>query len=459
MFAHEYSFAHAFSTEDSQLDSTLYETVDRTLEGEFRMESKKMYFPNGDLYNITRIYSNSSTLRTKEIMIEILGKQGSFRYIKHHSVKEWDTVPLEHTLPEGTGFVETDLKHYLVSAPRVYKQGAYHTLEDVGQTVPVRIAETEDGYFLQISFPLRKDRFGEIWYLESSHPLMDWSNQTLEKVWLALDMDVSQRWSWDGFYVITPATYSPSGKNIFWRIPDNYLARSFILTGGSRAAEDLGWMMLRTIVPNQNAFGFWETSPRSEWLWKEYRIPHGFYDTRFNTDIAYLLLKGYQKYNDELLYDSNKKYADFLLSHIEKNHFVIKGKERDGWLVQDYSSSNPNAKPTHSSLNHQLQEINYLLEMYLHTEDMAYRDYAEKLLYGIKNSKSKWIMPNHNLEYAYLPNGKMGYVDYPFLTYNDLYETQRLLKKIYGSLDPDLQELMDHKKRWMDANQITGYKK
>jgi hypothetical protein len=51
----------------------------------------------------------------------------------------------------------------------------------------------------------------------------------------------------------------------------------------------------------------------------------------------------------------------------------------------------------------------------------------------------------------------MGLIDYPFLTYNDLYVVQLKLMKIKGERDPELELLMAAKKAWMDANHISGY--
>jgi hypothetical protein len=52
----------------------------------------------------------------------------------------------------------------------------------------------------------------------------------------------------------------------------------------------------------------------------------------------------------------------------------------------------------------------------------------------------------------------MGYTDYPYLTYNDLYNVQNDLERILGMRNPVLDTLMQSKKLWMDKQGIIGYK-
>ncbi len=49
-------------------------------------------------------------------------------------------------------------------------------------------------------------------------------------------------------------------------------------------------------------------------------------------------------------------------------------------------------------------------------------------------------------------------VDYPYLTYNDLFETQSIYKSIYGKENDVVKYLMDCKMEWMLANEVTGYR-
>ncbi|MFY0546214.1 hypothetical protein [Brevibacillus sp. H7] len=420
--------------------------------------TKKVLLPNGDLYWMKRLEFTSDHREPYTFSIPLSGSNGTFRYVERLPAgNRWATIPVDTKLPQPSGFLQTNQMSMLLNASNFYIKNVQGTFEQQPNPLPINVIRTLDGYKIHVHFPQKKNSIAEIWGLESKESLVDWSSTPdLEAIWLAIDLQEHSKWSWDGYYVRSPQTYTPYSPNMFWRLPANYAAHSFIITGGSRAADDLGWVMLDTILPNQNREGYWETLPRSEWLWKDYGIGAGFFDTRFNTDIATLLLKGYRRYGDRHFYQAAEKYSYYLLAHIDHHHYTNYG-ESEGWLPADYSWKQPHKK-THVSLNHHLHEMNFLYEMYLETKQEFYKEMADKLLYGVKNTKSMWIKPNHDLHYAYLPNGKMGLQDYPFLTYNDLVESQSLFVKIYGRMDPDLAELMANKKQWMDQTGVKGYR-
>lgn len=66
-------------------------------------------------------------------------------------------------------------------------------------------------------------------------------------------------------------------------------------------------------------------------------------------------------------------------------------------------------------------------------------------------------MANGDLHYAVFSNGSYGLQDYPYLTYNDLFELQALLKEAGREPSAVLELLMQSKRRWMDANGVSGY--
>ena len=70
-----------------------------------------------------------------------------------------------------------------------------------------------------------------------------------------------------------------------------------------------------------------------------------------------------------------------------------------------------------------------------------------------------WVMPNHNLYYSIKPDGTYVEGDYPYLTYNDLYDLRKYLS---SSERPELETLtylMGEKLQWMQKNGVTGYEK
>lgn len=423
---------------------------------------KMTRFSNGDRFWIDRLEFESNKKELYRFSFKIPGKNGTFTYVENtkDGQKRWRKLPLSGQLPKAVGFIDTDKHHMLMSYATTYKQLDHASLQEVyAKSSAVHVVENEDGYTLVVYLPQDKSLFTEFWGLESDSILVDWNKPNMSQIWLLLDLYYQRKWSWDGIYEKSPSSYTPSGEHIYYRFADNHVARSFVLTGGSRAADVFGWVMLVESLKNQNEKGYWNTHPRSNLLWKDYQIDYGFYDTRFNNDQALLMLKAYQKYGEISFLTASQKHAEWFLSYLDREHIEMKNPENSqvGWLIPDYTHEQPHLS-THTSLNHQLAEINYLFQLFMETQDKKYEEAANKLLMGIKNTKRIWIKDDHDLWYAYY-NGEGIKVDYPYLTYNDLFQTQSLLVKLYGKEDPGLQELMENKKQWMDEHQVKGYKK
>ncbi|GAA4708210.1 hypothetical protein [Brevibacillus fulvus] len=422
------------------------------------IKTKTVRFANGDTYWMKRIEFLSDQASPYSLFIPLSGYEATFRYVDPLAAEPaWLSIPLSTTLPARSGFLQTEQMSMLMNASNLFQTVHSGTVEEQPNYLPIYVYPTAEGYTLEVQIPQQANFVAEVWGLTSNQPLIDWEyDSAAEVIWHKIDLQYETKWSWDGFYVKTPATYTPYSAQSFWRLPTNYAAYWLLTEENSRASDELVWVMLDTALANQNEAGYWETLPQSNWLWQDYGIGPNFFDTRFNTDIASLLLKGYEKYHRAEFLQAAKMYAAFLMQHMNENHYLTYGTQ-EGWLVQDYGWTQPHL-PTHVSLNHQLQEMNFLYQLYLVTEQPVYRDYADKLLYGIKNTGQRWLKPDGNLHYAYLNDGTFGLQDYPYLTYNDLVEAQNLLSRLYGMTDPDLLELMSSKKRWMDENGIYDYR-
>jgi hypothetical protein len=245
---------------------------------------------------------------------------------------------------------------------------------------------------------------------------------------------------------------------MFWRNPSSYLASSLTITGGSRLANDLSYAFLDTILTFQEPEGYWLSAPKSiSFLWDNYKIDAGFYDTRFNADVTRTMFIGYEKTKDKRFLDAALRQCDFLISFAQKHNYNVTSNWIEGILVEDYYHPSEQYLKTHSSLNHQLSEILILYYAWQYTNKIEYFDMAEKMLNGIKNTRDLWVRSDNSLEYAYMPDGTMGFSDYPYLTYNDLFIIQNMRERLGLGRDADLQFLMDTKKTHMDTNNITGY--
>ena len=108
--------------------------------------------------------------------------------------------------------------------------------------------------------------------------------------------------------------------------------------------------------------------------------------------------------------------------------------------------------------NVQLAEMNLLYKMYDVTKHEPYLELADKMLLAIEDTRDQWVLPNNNLNYALHYTGTYNtMVDYPFLTYNDLYTTRHLLRTYFNRNSDTVQYLMDCKLDWMKKNNVTGY--
>lgn len=160
------------------------------------------------------------------------------------------------------------------------------------------------------------------------------------------------------------------------------------------------------------------TQPSCTYLGNLYGFGAGFYDTRFNTDCADFLVEVGQSVGEPTYLWATGQYKDYLLRHSVSYFWKI----GDGILVADYSWVG-SRKITHASLNHNLQEINFLLRL----GDGKGFLLAQQILKGIIAGGDSWIAPNGDLNYGYYGHGKYYGKDYEGLTLGDLKITKSLL--------------------------------
>ena len=92
------------------------------------------------------------------------------------------------------------------------------------------------------------------------------------------------------------------------------------------------------------------------------------------------------------------------------------------------------------------------------TNKEDYKTTADTMLLGIEDTKTQWVLPDGNLQYALMYSGTANtMVDYPYLTYNDLLKTKQLLRKYFNRSSDVINYLMETKLRYMVSHGITGY--
>ena len=217
--------------------------------------------------------------------------------------------------------------------------------------------------------------------------------------------------------------------------------------------------MIDLMREQQNEYGFIPSQAGSTWLKTDYGIEPGYYDTRFNTDFWLANINAAENFGVTGWLDKTRKYADFLVRFAEQHHFTFGAGDDEGWLVQDYWHPNGESSPTHASLNHHAAEAEFLYRMADAVDEDSYAVLADRMVRGIEQSELLWYKPDGDLNYSYKPDGTCSGQDYPYLTYNDLLELQRLYAARHGQENPAIARLLQVKLTWMNKNGVTGYNK
>ncbi len=439
-------------TEPEIKEEVIFNDAERTV------KEKTFNFINKDVFTIKRYNFNTTKEERYSETLTIPGSTFEMRYVSSET-NDWYMSQNPLNTEKQTLFIDTDKAALIISIPSVYTNNKFenNTREynpDLEEPVSITIND-DDTLSVTYTFPFDQDYVGEIWYLLSTeNKLADWNNINHFNV-LKQELADGRRFSWDGYYFQIPYNYIPYSETMLYRQPSNYAGASMTKYGDFLAAYDLGYVFTYTCMENQNELGYWATGPKSGWLSEDFNIGANFYDTRFNTDFAVNLINAYKRYNNDDFLMAVCRYAEYFIDHATDNHYETKN---GGWLVEDYGYDYEHYR-THVSLNHQLAELNVLYTLYQTTREEKYKELADKMLLAVEDSKDQWVLANNNLNYAlYYMAGTNTMVDYPYLTYNDLFETQSLYKSIYGKENDVIKYLMDCKMEWMLANEVTGYR-
>lgn len=446
---------HAGNEETQKPAFAVIETSEADL-GRAKVTVKSASFENGDLFELFRYEFPKTNEKTDPVYrFDIIGEKISVRFIDEEGgERKWVSVDgLPESLPKSTVFVSTESEHYAISVPGVYsRQESYGTLKVADSLeAPIAITKREGGYTISYTFPQDETYIGEIWLLCSNKPLVKWG-ESAESQLLTHELSGTRRLSMEGYYFETPFGYTPGGEDVLFRHPSCYTGGSFSRMRSSPYETELGYVLMKLHAASQNVRGFYPTPCASQWLRDDFGIGPYYYDTRWNSDFASNLLDAYIAYDDPEFLERAVKYAEFYIDFAEEHSYPAGG----GILVSDYWQSG-NYTQTHSSLNHHLAGLNFLLRLYEATEGARYRELAERMLMGVEETRDLWVKEDGNLNYALHYDGDNLLTDYPVLTYNDLYQTRLLLRGMLGKTNEAVQYLMDSKLEWMLKNGVDGY--
>ncbi len=458
--------------------TTLSEAVDHG-----SADTRRIDFSNGDVFEVRKLTPGEDEVWMSH---SVFIPGGNIRISYTNAQQKLITQTETGNLPVKTLFVQTSECDAAISICSAYADNdVYHTrlpLEQKERPLSVRATDNpEKGYVFSGGCLLEKGQSTQLWYLMSqnkdySDPFFNWLDRFFVQSCSINGMDDKRaRLCTDGYYFDALHNYQPCEDGTLFRMPACYAGVSFARYPMCRMGREVGYALLRLSASAQNEQGYWETGPYSLWLQSDFGIGPGFYDTRFNTDFVSGLADTYKEYRDKALLSALLSYTKYFMNHAQENHITV----GDGWLIRDYAPANPSSsyRKTHSSLNHHAAEIIFLnkldtlLRSLTSKELEDFQDYdfvrdvqiitdlSQKMLKGIENTADYWVMPDHNLNYAYGYEGSAELPDYPYLTYNDLFNLNAQLKEMTGKTNAVLEHLMSEKKIWMDANNITGYYK
>lgn len=318
---------------------------------------------------------------------------------------------------------------------------------------------TNDDNGLTITLPLQSEGndLSENWLLVSQKPLFkkeevldEWISQSTKQY-----KDTNKWYTAEGPYSKLPWSIEPEtklgyGRNLV-RIQDKK-ALNYFETTQERYFYDL----LLNSVANLFIFqgdkkGLWETEYTSTWLKKDYGIQAPYTDTRHNENVALFLKKTGDMLGIKELKNSTITYADFLVDQT-KNGNIIE-VPNGGYLVTDYYSPQQ-TKKTHTSLNHALGEMNFLLESYQQTKEKTYLDVAQNMRRGVENIGEKWLRENGDVWYQMNSDFTFEGIDYPLLTLEDLLKSQQSWEAVGEQRSELFDRLIRSKTRYLvNSNQ------
>lgn len=351
-------------------------------------------------------------------------------------------------LDPGSVYIDSGSLNAFFSYTSVYEKEVRNIRKELYEKAE-NISITADG--VRITFPAAANSFSEQWGLISNEKLVDWDDEKAVAAIKTGDLSRVRKWGGNGQYYFLPYAYAPYSPNGFYRNSANHIGNLYINTSG-RFFEDYAYITIDTLTRTQNPDGFWGTDPMAENLYESYKVGAGFFDTRWDTEAALSLLRGYRKFNESHMLEAAVKFTEFYCGFARKNAYTAKN---NGILVYDYGFSATPGVVTHVSLNHLVSEMNFLFEMYITTSDLDYLEVATKILLGIEDTGKSWInTKTGDLHYAYYGDGKYGGQDYPTLTLNDLRYAQELITAVYGKENPVIKMLIETKEKYLTREGI-----
>ncbi|REE90521.1 hypothetical protein A8990_10624 [Paenibacillus taihuensis] len=195
------------------------------------------------------------------------------------------------------------------------------------------------------------------------------------------------------------------------------------------------------------------TDYTSTWLKKDYAITSPYIDTRLNETISLTIEDNKSLFSFEELQNYHLAYADFLVDYSQYGKLL--SVDNEAYFFPDYFSLESDSKPTHSSLNHQLGILNYLLNKFKLTKNVNYERVSLSLLKAVESTKKQWIKENSDLYYKVsYQNEELCFseTDYIYVTLMDLLLVQESIVELYKEKNTAIGELIYQKMKFLSSN-------
>ncbi|MFD2683120.1 S-layer homology domain-containing protein [Bacillus seohaeanensis] len=408
---------------------------------------------NGDTFvfsqfehNGDNTYSASITLPITNIDSYDLKKIEKYGTIEHGHSGTFGVDPTTHpigllNLYSASG-LESSLmlsKNYTsLRREKVYNDGQKSVLRELLEEYEsYNITKSGSSVQVNLNMKVTSNAISESWALLSNHKLLE--KQSSIDSWFSRSIDeyrVINKWlTAEGVYSKLPWSIEPGYQMGYGRNLGN-IQGGMYLNAYKSTDERYFYDLVMNSVADLDVYSdgaltagkvpVFKKEYTSTWLKKAYGTTAPYIDTRHNENTALFLKNTGETFNIPSLSVANLKYADFLTQQKEMGNTIP--VTVSSYLIADYYA--PGSKITHTSLNHALGEMRFLIETYQQTGAEVYFKTARELKAGIENLYPKWIRSNGDLWYQV--NGELEFTgnDYETLTLVDLLKSQELFKKI-----------------------------
>ncbi|MCF0150934.1 MAG: hypothetical protein HUJ80_05955 [Firmicutes bacterium] len=385
-------------------------------------------------------------------------------WARNHETGGWTVRPLSQGLfRSNTVYLESGSQFYLIDLPgsyRMLQNGVVQEICSASSYLRCEKAAEGRGFQVQIvGFCPEEAGFTDCLIYRTGLKA-DWSLPNAATQWASYTEDGMAKWLFDGYYRTVPAAYTPTCSDGYYRCAASFLLA--VLQKQLQSCSETAPLLLaclEVVMEQQNEDGFWATLPQSNWLYEDYNIEAGFYDTRFNTDLMLLVCDLAESLGELPFEEHVRRYVKFYTQSFLPGH--SRTAKEQGILPYDYAAwqQQSPAAPALTSLNHLAAETLLLYRLSALLKEPSLADTADRLLLAIEETGAEWVRPDHDLSYGVTADGIFCRKDYASLTYDDLLTLQRWL--IAGGKGPSavIDGLLAEKKQWMDANGIKDYLK